>query len=141
MSNIPATQLTVSEDDLKGPLAYWDKQVQAEENPAARLVRAQLLKMCGRTAEAIQQLETGLADHPESRPLLAKLYEQENRTEEADSLYDQMLQELDRNNQISRQRKSSSSVLIFWPRPDGSTPPLPSSENIETKCRKQNGRS
>ena len=95
LSNIPATQLTVSEDDLKGPLAYWDKQVQAEENPAARLVRAQLLKMCGRTAEAIQQLETGLADHPESRPLLAKLYEQENRTEEADSLYDQMLQELD----------------------------------------------
>ncbi len=101
LSQIPATALTVSEDDLKEALAYWRQQVQKEEVPAARLVLAQLLKICGRTAEAIEQLENGLAEHPESRPLLAQLYAEEDWFEKSDLLYDQLLKDLEKREDLS----------------------------------------
>jgi cytochrome c-type biogenesis protein CcmH/NrfG len=95
LSNIPAAARTFSETDLKEPLAYWHEQIKNEDNSSARLVLAQLLKLCGQTTEAIEQLEIGLSDHPESRPLLAQLYTIDDRSEEADALYDQLLKELD----------------------------------------------
>ncbi|MCP4171916.1 MAG: hypothetical protein GY758_14210 [Fuerstiella sp.] len=113
LSSLPATELTISESDLKNAITYWQQQVQAEDAPAARLVLAQLLKMCGRTTEAIPLLETGLADHPETRPLLAQLYAIENRTEESNRLYNQLLQDVDDGDDQSPTQTITARALLL----------------------------
>jgi len=114
LSNLPAAQVTVSHEDLKVTVDHWREQVQTENAPAARIVLAQLLKLCGQTTEAIQQLENGLTDHPESRPLLAQLYLQKNRTDEAETIYNQLLNEQDeQSNQSSPQSIYARAALLL----------------------------
>ncbi len=114
LSKHPATELTVFDKDLEAPLTYWLEQLQGEDNSSARIAVAQLLKICGKIPEAIQQLETGLTEHPESRSLLAQLYAEADRKEESDRLYDQLLEELDElPDQSPVQIAYARSVLLF----------------------------
>ena len=114
LSRLPETELTVSVKDLEVPLNYWRAQLRREDNSLARIAVAQLLEICGKVPEAIQHLESGLTQYPESRSLLAQLYAQADRKEESDRLYDQLLDEL---NELQDQPQSriayGRAMLLF----------------------------
>jgi predicted Zn-dependent protease len=116
LAKISAAKFQIKPDDLDGAIKYWEEKSKGNDtnNASARLIFAQLLRMCGRTSEAIQQLETGIAEHPESRLLLAQLYAEAKRESDADDLYDQILIDLEkRQDQTVTQSVMAKAVLLL----------------------------
>jgi tetratricopeptide (TPR) repeat protein len=117
LASFPEAKSTVSEKHLDTPLTYWRQQVSDGNQPTASIALARLLTTCGRTAAAIEQLESVAAEYPMLRPMLAQLYVEANRTEEGDRLFDQLLKELDeRSDQPAMQTVYARSVLLFHAR-------------------------
>lgn len=113
LSKLPAARLSIPQQDLEIPLTYWLEQLQEDNQSSARIAVAHLLKICGRTGEAIQRLEHGLDEHPESRALLAHLYAEADRMEESDLLYNQLLKEIDEHPDQSQIETDHARVLLL----------------------------